>query len=145
LCGSGGGLLIGIDLRKDVATIEAAYNDRQGVTSEFNLNLLRRINDQLDGDFDLACFQHVAVYDRTHGRVEIGLVSQRRQRVTVSGEEFQFHKGDTIRTEYSHKYTVAGFAEIAAAANLKLRRYWTDEREMFGVLHLAVASPRVHG
>lgn len=138
LCGTGGGLLIGIDLQKDPRTIEAAYNDRRGVTAEFNLNLLRRINRELDGDFDLDQFEHRAVYNAQAGRVEISLVSRRDQTVEVGGEAFEFARGEAIHTEYSHKYTIDGFAEMAARAGLTLRREWTDPKRYFAVLHLAI-------
>lgn len=138
LCGRGGGLIIGVDLQKEVETIEAAYNDRQGVTAEFSLNLLRHINRKLDGDFDLEQFRHHAVYDDEHNRVRISLVSQCDQDVTIGDETFQFDQQEQIVTEYSHKYTVDGFASLAAQAGLTLRRTWTDDREMFAVLHLAI-------
>ena len=138
LCGRGGGLIIGIDLQKDVATVESAYNDSRGVTAEFNLNLLRHINRELDGDFDLDQYQHRAVYDTVEDRVEISLVSQRDQRVTIRDHAFDFDEDEQIVTEYSHKYTVEGFAELAAEAGLTLRKTWTDNREMFAVLHLAI-------
>lgn len=138
LCGTGGGLLIGIDLQKDVGTIEAAYDDAQGVTADFNLNLLRRINRELGGDFRLDRFRHRAVYNPRLGRVELGLASQCRQQVDVAGESFTFEKGEEIRTEYSHKYTIDGFADLAAEVGLTLRRRWTDEASRFAVLHFAV-------
>ncbi|MGD9722541.1 MAG: L-histidine N(alpha)-methyltransferase [Pirellulales bacterium] len=138
LCGTGGGLLIGIDLRKDARTISAAYNDALGVTAEFNLNLLRRINRDLQGDFDLSQFAHRADYDPLRGRVEMYLVSQRPQVVHLGGRTFEFATGETICTEYSHKYSVAEFAELGAAAGLSLHRVWTDRAGYFAVLHLAV-------
>ena len=138
LCGRGGGLLIGIDLQKDVSTIEAAYNDREGVTAEFSLNLLRHINRELDGDFDLEHFEHRAVYDDDEDRVEISLVSLRDQSVSIGDLNFQFAEQEHILTEYSHKYTIEGFAELAAEVGLTLRRSWTDPRQMFAVLHFAL-------
>jgi L-histidine Nalpha-methyltransferase len=138
LCGTGGGLLIGIDLQKDPSTIEAAYNDSRGVTAEFNLNLLRRINRELDGDFDLEQFAHRAVYNGERGRVEISLVSRRDQEVSLGGETIEFAKGEAINTEHSHKYTIDGFAAMAADAGLTLRREWTDKNGYFAVLHLAI-------
>ncbi|MEX0678863.1 MAG: L-histidine N(alpha)-methyltransferase [Pirellulales bacterium] len=138
LCGTGGGLLVGIDLKKDTATIEAAYNDRRGVTAQFNLNLLRRINRELHADFDLAQFSHRAVYNAELGRVEIHLVSRRDQMVAVGGDVIEFAEGEAINTEYSHKYTVDQFAEMAADAGLTLRREWTDLDRYFAVLHLAI-------
>jgi dimethylhistidine N-methyltransferase len=140
ICGSGGGLLIGIDLQKDPATLEAAYNDSKGVTAEFNLNLLRRINRELSGEFDLASFEHKAVYNPDHGRVELYLVSCRSQDIAIGSKSFRLEAGEPICTEYSYKYTIDGFAAMAADAGLTLRRSWTDENELFAVLHLAVAD-----
>ncbi len=138
LCGSGGGLLIGIDLKKDVATIEAAYNDRQGVTAQFNGNLLHRINRELDADFDLDAFYHRALYNADEGRVETYLVSRCPQQVTIADRSFRFAAGEAICTEYSHKYSVDEFAALAAEAGLALHRHWTDARQYFAVLHLVV-------
>jgi dimethylhistidine N-methyltransferase len=138
LCGTGGGLLIGIDLKKEPHVIEAAYNDAQGVTAEFNLNLLHRINRELDADFDLDEFQHIAKYNQELGRVEIGLVSARDQVVTIDGESIEFAAGEGVNTEYSHKYEIEQFAEYAATAGLSLHKHWTDERKQFAVLHFAV-------
>jgi dimethylhistidine N-methyltransferase len=138
MCGTGGGLLIGIDLKKDAATIEAAYNDRLGVTAEFNLNMLRRINRELGADFDLDQFFHRARYNDKLGRVEMSLVSRRAQSVTFGGETIEIDPGESICTEYSHKYTVEEFAVIAAAAGLTLRKEWTDNNRQFAVLHFAV-------
>lgn len=137
-CGQGGGLVIGVDLQKEPHVIEAAYNDAEGVTARFNLNLLHRINRELDADFQVDAFRHRAFYDRRRGRVEISLVSEERQRVEVQGETFEFERGESILTEYSHKYTPQQFAEIAAEAGLAARRVWTDPREWFAVIHLVV-------
>ncbi|MBX3421181.1 MAG: L-histidine N(alpha)-methyltransferase [Pirellulaceae bacterium] len=138
LCGRGGGLLIGIDLQKSPQIIEAAYNDRQQVTAAFNLNLLRRINRELDGEFDCEYFQHVAFYNPELGRVEIFLESTRDQTVRVRDREFHFDTGERIHTEYSHKYTIDQFAALAAQAGLTLRKSWTDPLEHFAVLHFAL-------
>jgi dimethylhistidine N-methyltransferase len=138
MCGTGGGLLIGIDLQKDVGVIEAAYNDARGVTAEFNRNVLRRINRELDADFAAERFRHRAWYDRTLGRVELSLVSERPQCVAVDGHLFEFAAGEPIVTEYSHKYTIEGFAGMAADAGLTLRRTWMDDRRQFAVLHFAL-------
>jgi dimethylhistidine N-methyltransferase len=138
LCGTGGGLLIGIDLKKDVSILEAAYNDRQGVTADFNLNLLRRINRELGANFDLDQFDHSACFNEQLGRVEIYLISRCDQAVTVCDNEFTFEQGEAICTEYSHKYTVDDFAATAAEVGLTLRRCWTDEKQAFAVLHFAV-------
>lgn len=138
MCGGGGGLLIGIDLKKDIKTIEAAYNDRDGVTAQFNLNLLRRMNRELGADFDLEQFSHRATYNPQKGRVETHLVSRCAQVVMIGNKKIEFAHGETIATEHSHKYTVAEFAGFAAAAGLSLRRAWTDRDEYFAVLHLVV-------
>lgn len=138
LCGSGGGLIIGIDLQKDPDVLEAAYNDADGVTAEFNLNLLRRINRELDADFDLRQFRHTAVYNAEHGRIEMYLESLRSQTVQVEGREFTFASGERICTEYSHKYTIDGFSEVARSVGLTLRKEWTDSRNYFAVLHFAL-------
>lgn len=140
LCGAGGGLLIGIDLKKDASILEAAYDDRLGVTADFNLNLLVRINRELGANFDLAKFSHRAVYNPDLGRVEMYLASREPQRVRVGGETIEFEEGETICTEYSHKYTVDEFSAIAASEGLTLDCEWTDEGRNFAVLHYSIAG-----
>ena len=137
-CGTGGQLLIGIDLQKDTATLEAAYNDARGVTAEFNRNLLHRINGELDGRFDLTGFEHRAVYNREAGRIELYLVSRHRQEVVIGGKSFQFDANESICTEYSYKYTIDGFEAMAAETGLTMRQSWTDDQKRFAVLLLAV-------
>ncbi|MQA89705.1 MAG: L-histidine N(alpha)-methyltransferase [Gemmatimonas sp.] len=143
LVGPNGGLLLGVDLRKDPGVIELAYNDPQGVTAEFNLNLLRRINRECYADFDLDGFRHNAFFDDEASRIEMRLVSERRQAVRVGGGpedgaalEVEFHQGDHITTEYSHKYDLLRFAGMADAAGWRITDTWTDEREWFAVLLL---------
>ena len=138
LCGCGGGLLIGIDLQKDLDVIKAAYNDAQGVTAAFNLNLLHRINRELDTDIDVDSFEHAAVYDQERNRIEMQLRSCAEQTIRIGQHEFDLAAGEPIVTEHSHKYTIERFAKLAAAAGLTLRRAWTDERDYFAVLHLAI-------
>ncbi len=140
LCGPGGGLLIGADLEKDRATLERAYDDTEGVTAAFNLNLLQRINRECGADFDLSAFRHHAFYDDVHHRIEMRLIATRGSVVTLpapagDGEalEFRFRRGDFITTEYSHKYTPARFRALAAAAGWGVDRVWTDERPWFSV------------
>lgn len=135
LCGSGGGLLIGIDLQKERSILESAYNDSRGVTAAFNLNLLKRINRELDGDFDLDEFEHTAVYNPLAGRIEMYLVSQADQTATVSGRSIPFTRQERIRTELSHKYTIDGFSRLAAGAGFKCDQVWTDEQQYFAVLY----------
>jgi dimethylhistidine N-methyltransferase len=136
LVGPGGGVLIGIDLRKDVVVLERAYDDAAGVTAAFNLNLLVRINRELDADFDLGAFRHRAFYNRERSRIEMHLVSDGAQRVRVCGRAFDFRPGESIHTENSHKYDVTEFAARAAACGLRLDETWTDEQNYFAVLYL---------
>lgn len=134
----GGALLIGVDLRKDRHTVEAAYNDSQGVTAEFNLNVLRRLNRELDADFDLQRFRHQAVYDEREGRIEMRLVSLAEQQVVVGGEKLSFGEGEFILTEYSHKYAVEEFKEMAVSAGFTPCRCWTDADRLFSLHFLTV-------
>jgi L-histidine N-alpha-methyltransferase len=131
--GANGCALVGIDLDKDPALIEAAYNDAAGVTAEFTLNLLARLNREIGSDFDLSAFRHRARYARARGRIETFLVSQRAQAVHVAGRTFQFEAGEAMQVEYSHKYTDAGFAALAACAGLKVTHGWNDPRDWFGL------------
>ncbi len=138
LLGPQGGLLLGIDLRKEVSVIEAAYNDASGITAEFNLNLLARINSELGGDFELTQFAHKAVYNSIEHCVEISLVSLTSQTASIGDQVFHFAKSEEILTELSHKYTIEGFAEFASQFGFSLHKHWTDERKYFGVLHLVL-------
>lgn len=133
--GSGGGLLIGVDLKKNPAILHAAYNDSKGVTAQFNLNLLRRINRELDADFDLDAFAHYAFYEPVDGRIEMHLVSQKEQTVRVSDHNFTFANGETLLTEYSYKYTPAEFDDLAIRAGLRRKAFWTDPNALFGVFY----------
>ncbi len=140
LAGPGGGLLIGVDLKKDPRILHAAYNDPEGVTAAFNLNLLRRINRELGGEFDLARFRHEAFYDSRHGRIEMQLVSSARQIVRVGRTRFAFAEGEPITTEYSYKYDVDEFERLAASAGFSPRRVWTDEQRLFSVQYYAAGA-----
>lgn len=131
--GADGGLLIGVDLQKDKAIIERAYNDEAGVTAEFNLNILRRINREFGADFDLTAFEHEAVYNEQHGRIEMYLRSLRDQVFNVSGRAFEIGEGERILTEYSRKYSLQGFESLAAAAGFTVERVWMDENRWFSV------------
>ena len=144
--GPGGRLLIGVDLKKDRAVLEAAYNDRQGVTAAFNLNLLARINRELGADFDADAFEHRAWLDTTPDpqlpdgpwRIEMHLVSRRDQRVRVDGHRFDFAEGESIHTESSYKYDIAGFGRLAALAGFETERVWTDAERRFSVQGMRV-------
>ena len=131
---AGGGLLIGIDLIKDRDRLEAAYNDSAGVTAAFNLNLLDRVNRELDADFDVARFRHEAVFNPEKSRVEMYLVSEADQIARVEGHRFEFRRGDRICTEHSYKFSVEGFSEQAARVGLERRGLWTDPDDLFAVL-----------
>lgn len=134
LCGRDGGLLIGIDRKKDRRLVERAYNDRKGVTARFNLNILARANRELGADFDLQSFRHRAPYDEILGRVEMHLISSRRQIVRLESQEFSFERDEYILTEYSYKYTLPGFAGLALRAGFELVRSWEDPNRWFSVL-----------
>ena len=138
LCGRDGGLLIGVDRKKDKRILEAAYNDRKGVTAEFNLNILARANRELGADFDLSAFRHRAPYNETHGRIEMHLVSKRPQTVHSDSQEFSFESDEYITTEYSYKYTLTGFAGLALRAGFELVKNWEDPNHLFSVLFLRV-------
>jgi len=140
MVGPNGGLLIGIDLQKDSKILHAAYNDSKGVTNQFNLNLLHRINRELGADFNVEEFKHLAVYDEAKGRIEMFIVSSSDQTVTIGDHEFEFGKKERIFTEYSHKYTISGFVELASMEGFELHRHWTDPEELFAVLHLVNKS-----
>ena len=131
--GKNGGLLIGVDLRKDRATLEDAYNDSAGVTAEFNLNILRRMNREFDADIDVTSFEHEAIYNQEDGRIEMYLRSLREQDFDVSAESFNMQAGETILTEHSHKYSLDGFARLAAEAGFRVERVFTDEKQWFSV------------
>lgn len=133
LVGPGGGMLIGVDLKKDRARLEAAYDDAEGVTAEFNLNLLDRINRELDADFELDAFEHRALYNADAGRVEMHLRSLADQSVSIGDEEIPFAEGETIHTESSYKYDVAEFQRMAADSGFSPERVWTDPNELFSV------------
>jgi dimethylhistidine N-methyltransferase len=136
MVGRDGGLLIGVDLKKPVEILEAAYNDAQGVTAAFNLNLLARINRELGANFDPRRFTHRAFYNAERGRIEMHLVSTTAQRAQIGREKFVFEKGESIHTENSYKYTVAGFHELAARAGFGPRHVWCDTGDLFSIHYL---------
>jgi dimethylhistidine N-methyltransferase len=131
--GPDGALLLGVDRRKDARVLHAAYNDRAGVTAAFNLNVLARLNRELDADFDLSRFRHVAFFDPAASRIEMHLESLETQTARVAGEAVSFQRGETIWTESSYKYDRARLARVTAAAGFSISRLWTDVREQFWV------------
>jgi dimethylhistidine N-methyltransferase len=138
--GPDGALLIGVDLKKDVARLHRAYNDRREVTAAFNLNLLKRINRELDCDFQLDCFQHYAFYNPKESRIEMHLVSQKEQTVHLGNVAIHFTRGDSIWTESSYKYNLDDFQQMAALAGLRVEQVWTDPRQWFSVQYLVAAD-----
>ena len=138
--GANGRIVLGLDHKKDPAVLEAAYNDSAGVTAAFNLNLLARINRELDSDFRLERFSHHAPYDERHGRIEMRLVSVTAQAVRVGDLTIPFAPGESILTEVCHKYSPGEVGRLAAAAGLAVEAAWTDEACRFGVYLLAPAS-----
>ncbi len=139
ILGSGARLIIGADLKKDVRRLLRAYDDEDGVTAAFNLNLLKRANRELKTDFDVGQFDHLAIYDEGHGRVELYLVSQAAQTVNVLGRRIAFAAGERIHTEHSHKYDIAGFHALAARAGWQPLKVWTDADDLFSVHVLEAA------
>ena len=114
IIGPNGGLVIGVDLKKDIKILEAAYNDKKGITAEFNLNILNHINTELNTKFDRDNFNHYAFFNKEFGRIEMHLVSNREQDIKINGSSVHFNNGEHIITEYSNKYTPEEFAELAS-------------------------------
>ena len=140
MVGRGGGLLIGVDLQKDSEILNAAYNDKEGYTEQFNKNLLHRINRELGADFDLDQYKHHAFFNEEKHRIEMHLISLQDQQVTIDGQVFRFEKDQTILTEYSHKYTVEHFQQLAEKAGFRCVKTWIDENGLFSVHYLNLAA-----
>jgi dimethylhistidine N-methyltransferase len=133
LLGKGATFIVGVDLVKDEKVLHKAYNDSQGVTAKFNLNLLVRMNRELGGKFNLACFEHHAFYNRERSRIEMHLASLKRQSVSVAGERVTFRAGETIHTENSYKYTIDSFGCLARGAGWTPIKSWTDSKSYFSM------------
>jgi dimethylhistidine N-methyltransferase len=138
ILGAGATLIVGTDLQKDSRILNAAYNDAAGVTEAFNLNLLERINRELDGKFDLDSFEHHAFYNRERHRIEMHLASSKRQKVRVAGETIEFRAGETIHTENSYKYSIDSFAALARGTGWTPVASWTDPDRYFCVHAIAL-------
>jgi dimethylhistidine N-methyltransferase len=136
IAGPGGGLLIGVDLQKESGVLDSAYNDANGVTADFNLNLLHRINRELDGDIDIDTFRHHAFYNETEGRIEMHLVSKCTQTLCIDGHSYEFAAGEGIHTENSYKYTTAGFRTLAEQAGYTSEATWVDDDALFSLHYL---------
>lgn len=145
IAGHDGLMIVGADLRKSPAALEAAYNDAAGVTAEFNLNLLARLNREYGADFDLDAFEHRAPWVEKDSRIEMHLVSRRAQRARIGGAEIVFKAGESIWTESCHKYDCEQFAAMAAAAGLNVREIWMDDEQRFSVQLLVVGEGDPHG
>ena len=133
ILGKGAVLIIGVDLVKDTKILNAAYDDAAGVTAKFNLNLLTRINRELDGTFDLESFSHEAFYNSERHRIEMHLASKKRQKVRVCGRAIDFRAGETIHTENSYKYTLESFGALARGSGWTPAAVWTDKKKYFSV------------
>ena len=136
LVGADGGLLIGVDMKKDIKVLNEAYNDRSGVTADFNLNLLEHINREYGANFNVGQFRHEATYEVVHGCIQMFLVSTCEQYVSVAGHNFQFTEGEKIHTENSHKYTVDEVLAMGVGAGFSKAKTWQDEDELFGLFYL---------
>ena len=137
LCESSGALLVGVDLQKEKSILEAAYNDRQGVTAAFNKNILLRMNRELGADFNIENFAHEAVYNEEDGCIEMHLISRSDEYVRVGNKEIFFRKGESILTERSYKYTLDGFRQMALCAGFHVKKVWVDSRRLFSVQYLS--------
>jgi dimethylhistidine N-methyltransferase len=137
--GPGGGMLIGIDLVKPVDIIEPAYNDAQGITSAFTLNLLTRLNRELHMDFDLDAYSHRSEWVPERSRIETFIISARDQTVHLGDASFEFGAGERMLVEYSHKYTVDGFSALASANGFRVEKVWTDPEDLFAVVFMRVS------
>ena len=137
ICGKNGGLIVGVDLKKDVKILEAAYNDKEGVTAEFNLNMLNNLNNNFGFNFSLENFEHKAVFNEEESRIEMCLLSLKDQAVSSNGNIIDLKKDECIITEYSHKYTLEDFAHLASD-NFEVNKVWTDDKNYFSVQYLTV-------
>jgi len=136
IVGVGGGLLIGVDLRKSEEVMVAAYDDAQGVTAEFNLNVLHRLNREAGADFAVDQFEHRSIWNRELGRIEMHLVSRVEQSVEIAGQRFDFAAGEAVQTESAYKYGLEQFAAIADG--FRVERVWHDSEWRFSVQYLVV-------
>ncbi len=135
--GGNGGMIIGVDLKKDIATLEDAYNDSKGVTAEFNLNILNHINNETGSDFNTRNFHHLAFYNKEKGRIEMHLISDQNQNVRLNGSVIKLKKDDDILTEYSYKYTLDEFKTLIADF-FEVKNVWLDPKGLFSIQYLRV-------
>jgi len=133
-----GGILLGADLQKDTDILNAAYNDQQGITEAFNLNVLNNVNTILNSNFELENFSHHAYYNAQAGRIEMHLVAELDHQVKIGRGSIYFKRGDSIHTENSYKFTLQSIATLAASAGLKLQQSWCDEDKLFSINYLVL-------
>ena len=138
--GHGGSMLLGVDLKKDKSSLDAAYNDSQGVTADFNLNVLERMNRELGADFDLPKFRHAAFYNERLGRIEMHIESLSSQTVRLDGTSISFTKGETVHTENSYKYSIEEFRQLAKRAGFDPTHVWTDAERLFSLHYLTLPA-----
>lgn len=138
LIGKNGSIIIGVDLLKDIPTLEAAYNDQEGVTAAFNRNILNHVNRLLDIDFIPDLFEHKAYFNESESRIEMHLISTCDQTISCNGKEIHFYKGESIHTENSYKYSLEAFSTIASSAGFDVIQTWTDKKEYFSVQYLSL-------
>ena len=136
--GKEGGVLVGVDLQKPEHLLNAAYNDSQGVTASFNLNILNSLNKMVDANFNHQDFSHHAFYNSDQQRIEMHLVSNNEQSVQVNGNTISFNEGETLHTENSYKYSLESFTSLSNAAGFALEKSWVDEEQLFSVHYLSV-------
>jgi dimethylhistidine N-methyltransferase len=141
--GPDGGLLLGVDRRKDAKVLEAAYNDAEGVTAKFNLHLLERLNREFGAHFNPSQFRHRAFFNSDSSRIEMHLVSSLNQTIMIGETPIHFERGETIRTEYSYKYDLGGLERLASAGGFVLHEHWTDAAEQFWVAYLEAKPERL--
>ncbi len=133
-------LILGVDLKKDSAVLNAAYNDKQGITAEFNLNILNHLNQILEGDFSLSGFEHCAFFNEQESRIEMHLVSKCAQIIHLADAPLYFAAGETLHTENSYKYTLEGIQQLGESAGFALKQSWLDPQHLFSVNLLEVAA-----
>jgi len=132
-------IIIGVDLIKDIPTLISAYDDKKGVTAEFNKNILQRINNELGGDINLSLYKHLAIYNKKKQRIEMRLKSKKNNNIKINGSKYFIKKNEEIHTENSHKYTIKSFKNIAKEAGWKIKRTWVDDKKLFSIHFLDLA------
>ena len=132
-------IIIGVDLIKDIQTLISAYDDKKGVTAEFNKNILQRINNELGGDINLNFYKHLAIYNKKKKRIEMRLKSKINNNIKINGSKYFIRKNEEIHTENSHKYTIKSFKNIAKEAGWKIKKTWVDDKKLFSIHFLDLA------